>query len=89
MGSLPRAVRLWLLERDAEKTFNHELMGMSPVHRWDAAHPLVCDELANRIACGSIIVKPNIRRFTKTGVEFDDGTYEDNIDVVVCATGCV
>ena len=48
---------------------------------------MVNDDLPNRIACGSVIIKPNIKRFTKTGVEFDNGTFEDNIDIVVMGTG--
>ena len=50
---------------------------------------MVNDDLPNRIICGSIIIKSNVRKFTKTGVEFEDGTFIDNIDTVLMATGYV
>lgn len=36
------------------------------------AHLTVNDELPNRLSCGTIIVKPNIREFTESGVIFED-----------------
>lgn len=41
------------------------------------------DELPNRILSGTVQVKPNIRRIQGSSIEFDDGTMEDNIDLVV------
>ena len=32
-------------------------------------------------------MKTDVKRFTATGVEFVDGTKEDNIDLVILATG--
>ena len=32
-------------------------------------------------------MKPNVKEFTGTDVHFDDGTVEENIDVVIFATG--
>jgi dimethylaniline monooxygenase (N-oxide forming) len=49
----------------------------------------VNDDLPLRLASGSVKLKPNIRRFTETGVEFEDGSCLDNVDVVVLATGIV
>ena len=40
---------------------------IEPKLRFTQQHPMVNDELPSRIASGTIIVKPNIRRFTKTG----------------------
>lgn len=34
-------------------------------------------------------IKPNIKKFTKKDVEFEDGTVEKNVDVVIYATGYV
>ncbi len=42
-----------------------------------------------RIMSGSVVIKPNIKCFTKTGVEFDNGTFEDNVDAVIFATGYI
>ncbi len=68
--------------------FNHSDYGLKPKHRVFAQHPMVNDELPNRIACGTIIVKPDIKRLTKTGVEFVDGTVEE-VDAFISATGYV
>ncbi|KAG6924519.1 flavin containing monooxygenase 5, partial [Chelydra serpentina] len=55
--------------------------------RFSSQHPTASDDLPNRIISGKVLVKPNIREFTKTGAIFEDGTREENIDVVVFATG--
>ena len=52
-----------------------------------AAHPSVNDDLPWCIMSGYVIIKPNVRRFTATGVIFEDGSMEDNIDMVMLATG--
>ena len=72
-----------------EERINHAKYGLRPEHRFNAQHPMVNDELPNRIICGSIIIKPNIRKITKTGVEFEDGTVAEDIDVIIYATGYV
>ena len=36
---------------------------------------------------GSVIVRANPVRFTRTGLEFEDGSYVDDIDYVIMATG--
>ena len=46
-------------------------------------HPTVNDELPNRILSGTVQVKPNIRRFQGSSVEFDDGSVVEDIDLVV------
>jgi dimethylaniline monooxygenase (N-oxide forming) len=47
------------------------------------------DDLANRILCGSVIIKPNVKEFTADGhgVIFTDGSQIDHIDCVLMATG--
>ena len=86
---IPRMLKNTIIENELNRRFDHYDYGLAPEHRSDAQHPSVNDELPNRLACGSIIVKPNIRKLTATGVEFDDGTVVENIDVVVYATGYV
>ena len=34
-------------------------------------------------------MKPNIKCFTENGIQFDDGTQEDNIDAVILSTGYI
>ncbi|XP_055998310.1 flavin-containing monooxygenase 5-like isoform X2 [Ostrea edulis] len=67
--------------------FDHAKYSLQPNHSPLAQHPTVNDDLPNRIISGSVKVKPNVKKFTKTGVEFEDGTFEDDIDVVFLATG--
>ena len=86
---LPEALNNYLAEGALNARFDHALYGLKPKHGVFQQHPTVCDELPNRIACGSVIVKPNITGFTKHGVKFEDGTNEENIDHVIYATGYV
>lgn len=51
------------------------------------AHLTLNDELPNRIACGTVRVKPGIKSFTETGVQFDDGSFVEGVDEVILATG--
>lgn len=48
---------------------------------------IINDELPSCILCGSVIIKPNVKRFTETSAIFEDGTVEENIDVVIFTTG--
>ncbi|KAI1892028.1 hypothetical protein AGOR_G00149770 [Albula goreensis] len=76
-----------LAESRLNQRFNHNLYSLQPKHRLFSQHPTVNDELPNRILSGTVLVKPNIRKFQGSSVVFDDGTVEDDIDLVVFATG--
>ncbi|PAV60883.1 hypothetical protein WR25_17136 [Diploscapter pachys] len=67
--------------------FDHGRYGLKPDHRILAAHVTINDELPNRIASGTVQVKPNIASFTEHGVVFDDDTIVEHVDIVVLATG--
>ncbi|XP_060083828.1 flavin-containing monooxygenase 5-like [Ylistrum balloti] len=69
--------------------FDHAAYGLKPKHSFFGQHPTVNDDLPNRIASGSIIIKTDVKRFTATGVGFTDETFADNIDLIVLATGYV
>lgn len=84
---LPRRLVNYVAESTLNKRFDHELYGLKPEHRFDGQHVMVNDELPNRIASGGVVVKPNIRKLTRRGVEFEDGSFEDDIDVIIYATG--
>lgn len=84
---LPYSIKCSLAEKRIMAKFDHGAYGLKPRHRILAQHPTLCDDLPNRILCGSVIVKPNIKHFTAHGVEFEDGTQADDIDVVIFATG--
>ena len=84
---LPKRFVNWMITSTLNARFDHSLYSMKPEHDFFAQHPTVNDDLPNRIICGAVVVKPNIKRFTKTGVEFEDGSFEDNIDLVLLCTG--
>lgn len=84
---LPASFVNRIFEKRASFNFDHARYGLKPKHRPLQAHPTVNDELPNRILNGTVKVKPNVKRFGKTSVEFEDGTVEENIDNVVLATG--
>ncbi|CAM5134069.1 unnamed protein product [Eretmochelys imbricata] len=91
MEFLMRIVPLSMLNYFAEKKlnakFNHAIYGLQPAHRFFSQHPTFNDDLPNRIISGKVLVKPNVREFTETSAIFEDGTREEDIDVVVFATG--
>lgn len=74
-------------EKQLNKRFNHKLYGLKPAHRIFSQHPMVNDDLPNRILSGTVSVKPNVQEFRGSSVVFEDGTVEDDIDLVVFATG--
>lgn len=78
-----------LSKKNLNKRFDHSLYGLKPDFPVTAQHPTINDDLPNRLSSGTLQVKPNIKRFTENGVEFDDGSKEDNIDSVIFATGYV
>jgi len=84
---LPSSLSNTIAEWKLNSKFNHALYGLKPAHRFDAQHVMVNDDLPNAIVAGRVIVKPNVRRVTETGVEFDDGSTVDDIDVIIYATG--
>ncbi|XP_078141707.1 flavin-containing monooxygenase 5-like [Centroberyx gerrardi] len=84
---LPFGLFCTLGESRLNKKFNHSLYNLKPKHRLFSQHPTVNDELPNRILSGTVQVKPNIRRFQGSSVEFEDGSVVEDIDLVVFATG--
>lgn len=84
---LPFGLRNGLIENKLNARFDHELYGLRPQHRFESQHPMINDDLPNAIIAGAVVVKPNVRRMTETGLEFDDGSVIDNVDAVIYATG--
>ncbi|UJR36615.1 hypothetical protein I4U23_029335, partial [Adineta vaga] len=78
-----------ILERTMSQRFDHGLYKLKPNHRPLQQHPFMNDDLANRILCGSVIIKPNIKEFTADGhgVIFTDGSKLDHVDCILMATG--
>ena len=86
---LPGRLVNFVAETALNMRFNHKLYGLQPKHRYLGQHVMVNDDLPNRIVSGEVVMKPNIRRITKTGVEFEDGSFEDDINIIIYATGYV
>lgn len=84
---LPYSVQCSWMESQLNQRFNHKNYSLQPEHRVLSQHPTVNDDLPNRIISGTVIVKPNVKEFTETAAVFEDGTVEENIDVVIFATG--
>ncbi|KAL8177378.1 UNVERIFIED_CONTAM: hypothetical protein K2H54_001986 [Gekko kuhli] len=85
--NLPVAlVNLWG-ERKLNTRFNHDNYGIKPQHRFLSRYPIAADDLPNAIISGRVLMKPNVREFTERGVIFEDDSQEENIDVVIFATG--
>ncbi|XP_029474103.1 dimethylaniline monooxygenase [N-oxide-forming] 5-like isoform X2 [Rhinatrema bivittatum] len=85
--TFPSSLVNWVGESKLNHRFDHANYGLKPNHRIFSQHPMVNDDLPNRILAGTVLVKPNVKKFTETSAIFEDGTEEDNIDVVVFATG--
>ncbi|KAG8436654.1 hypothetical protein GDO86_007666 [Hymenochirus boettgeri] len=84
---LPVSTSNWLAERKVNRRFDHANYGLKPKHRLFSQHPMVNDDLPNRIIAGTVIVKSNVKKFSETDAIFEDGTLEKNIDAVIFATG--
>uniref|UniRef100_A0ABM5G9N1 Flavin-containing monooxygenase n=2 Tax=Pogona vitticeps TaxID=103695 RepID=A0ABM5G9N1_9SAUR len=85
-GLLPGFIVTRMLPKKFNQWFNHENYGLVPLQSlWPSL--TLNEELPSCILSGSIVVKPNVKRFTETSVIFEDGTVEEDIDVVIFATG--
>ncbi|VDM69872.1 unnamed protein product, partial [Strongylus vulgaris] len=85
--SIPRSIRAWHAHRTINNRFDHAAYGLQPKHDVFGAHTTQNDELPIRLASGTIVVKPNIEKFTENDVYFTDGSRAENIDYVVLSTG--
>ncbi|KAH7700278.1 CBN-FMO-2 protein [Aphelenchoides avenae] len=86
-----RLLPKWYLERSTlaalRRRFDHELYGIQPTYRPFAKHATLNDELPNRILSGTVVVRPDVARFTEGGIEWTDGTVTEHADNVILATG--
>lgn len=57
-----------VIERKLNKRFDHERFGLKPAHRFLEAHVTVNDELPNRIASGTVLIKPNVQKMAENDV---------------------
>uniref|UniRef100_A0A4W5NS47 Flavin-containing monooxygenase n=1 Tax=Hucho hucho TaxID=62062 RepID=A0A4W5NS47_9TELE len=81
---LPRALVNWAAERTLNHRYDHRLYGL---HQHTEQKPLINDDLPGRILQGAVVLKPDLRGFQGSGLLFQDGTTEEDIDAVVFCTG--
>ena len=84
---LPSRVFACQLQKAANARFDHALYRLRPNHDITAGSVVINDDLPGRVLSGSVQVRPGIARLTSSGVQFTDGTYIDDVDAVICATG--
>uniref|UniRef100_A0A4W5NS92 Flavin-containing monooxygenase n=1 Tax=Hucho hucho TaxID=62062 RepID=A0A4W5NS92_9TELE len=80
---LPRALVNWAAERTLNHRYDHRLYGLQLLEQ----KPLINDDLPGRILQGAVVLKPDLRGFQGSGLLFQDGTTEEDIDAVVFCTG--
>ncbi|XP_071958177.1 dimethylaniline monooxygenase [N-oxide-forming] 2-like [Antedon mediterranea] len=85
---MPINLQQWYLETVYRAMVNHTDLGLqSDVHVYAGASVMINDSINDQILCGKLKVKPEIKKLTKNGVEFVDGSRLDDVDVVILATG--
>nr|XP_040040712.1 flavin-containing monooxygenase 5-like [Gasterosteus aculeatus aculeatus]XP_040040713.1 flavin-containing monooxygenase 5-like [Gasterosteus aculeatus aculeatus] len=87
MQLLPESLLNWTVERELNGRYDHRLYGLEPRHRILDRRPLINDDLPGRILQGALQMRAHLRGFTQSGVRFEDGSVEENIDTVVFCTG--
>ncbi|KAL8177434.1 UNVERIFIED_CONTAM: monooxygenase [Gekko kuhli] len=84
---LPSRVTGWLIATRANQWFNHTNYGVVPKERSRLREPILNDELPGRIITGKVTIRPGVKEFKERSVMFKDGEGEEEVDVVVFATG--
>jgi thioredoxin reductase len=84
----PMWLRRWLFRRVLAATVgDYGRFGLRhPDHKLFQTHPVVNSQLVYYLGHGAITPVPDVARFTRTGVEFTDGSIAEP-DVVILATG--
>ncbi|NXG46271.1 FMO4 monooxygenase, partial [Psilopogon haemacephalus] len=85
---LPSALMKRIKFRKFNSWFNHANYGLAST-KSSNFKIIVNDELPFCLLSGSVVLKPKVKEFTESSAVFEDGTTEDNIDVVLFATGYI
>ncbi|XP_038067757.1 flavin-containing monooxygenase 5-like [Patiria miniata] len=84
---VPFKLKMMLLKKSIERRNKLAMASLQPSHGLLACEPQMSEQLPNCIMNGSVVIRAGPARFTKTGLEFEDGTFEDDIEAVIMATG--
>ncbi|XP_033634056.1 dimethylaniline monooxygenase [N-oxide-forming] 5-like [Asterias rubens] len=83
----PLSMVMRSFEKSLEERYEMVQKPLKPAFGVLASELLLNEDIPGCILNGSVVIKGDLARFTKTGVEFVDGSREDNIDFVIFATG--
>ena len=65
------------------KTYSGESVALGPLGQEHSLTDSVCSH-QNPDISGRVQVQPSVKECTKTDAIFDDGSIEENIDIVIC-----
>ncbi|NXT67075.1 FMO4 monooxygenase, partial [Chaetops frenatus] len=83
---LPSALTRRIRFRKFNSWFNHTNYGLAS-SKSSKFKMIINEELPFCLLSGTVVLKPNVKEFTESSAVFEDGTTEENIDVVLFATG--
>ncbi|NXU17414.1 FMO4 monooxygenase, partial [Pardalotus punctatus] len=83
---LPSALTRRIRFRKFNSWFNHTNYGLAS-SKSSKFNMIINEELPFCLLSGTVVLKPNVKEFTESSAIFEDGTTEENIDVVLFATG--
>ncbi|NWZ69448.1 FMO4 monooxygenase, partial [Acrocephalus arundinaceus] len=83
---LPSALTRRIKFRKFNSWFNHTNYGLAS-SKSSKFKMIINEELPFCLLSGTVVLKPNVKEFTESSAVFEDGTTEENIDVVLFATG--
>ncbi|NXO96727.1 FMO4 monooxygenase, partial [Certhia brachydactyla] len=83
---LPSALSRRIRFRKFNSWFNHTNYGLAS-SKSSKFNMIINEELPFCLLSGAVVLKPNVKEFTESSAVFEDGTTEENIDVVLFATG--
>ncbi|KFW76687.1 Dimethylaniline monooxygenase [N-oxide-forming] 4, partial [Phalacrocorax carbo] len=84
---LPSALMKKIMFRKFNSWFNHKNYGLASTKSSNFRVIINEEELPFCLLSGTVVLKPNVKEFTESSAVFEDGTTEENIDVVLFATG--
>ncbi|KFQ44719.1 Dimethylaniline monooxygenase [N-oxide-forming] 4, partial [Nestor notabilis] len=85
---LPSALTRRIRFRKFNSWFNHTNYGLAST-KSSNFKVIINEELPFCLLSGTVVLKSNVKEFTENSAIFEDGTTEENIDVVVFATGYI
>ncbi|NXX51639.1 FMO4 monooxygenase, partial [Tricholaema leucomelas] len=85
---LPSSLMKRIKFRKFNSWFNHANYGLAST-KSSNFKIIVNDELPFCLLSGTVVLKPKVKEFTESSAVFEDGTTEDDIDVVLFATGYI